>query len=482
MTRHYLQRWISSIAVGLLFGWPLPVSAQTFSSGSTGVDGAFAPTVNTTVALPPDGVFNYTTVTIPAGVTVTFTPNAANTPVTILATEGVTIAGTLSVNGSNGAPFSKTGPLVNVGAVGGPGGFRGGNGEARGGGTGPSPGQGFDGGIIGNFALFTQTNGNYGVSTSFVALLPLFGGSGGGGAVAPVGQSGAAGSGGGGALVLASSTQITVNGSVTANGGAAATCPMIKREQIPGAGSGGAIRLVARTITGTGSLEATGGFQCPPFGAGGLPFFAGDGRIRLEAFTLGFSGTTDPAPSTTAAPGPVTPASNPALIKLPTLAISKVGVIPAPGTPGGSYTTADVSLPQNTTNPVPITLTATNIPPGTVFTVKLLPQTGDATTTTSSFLDGTFASSTHSANVNFPVGEVSLLNAFGSFTLPTQVASLYPLIDGEPVDRVMVAAAYGGPSTVTLVTKSGKEVPADQLPLPDQTTLAHALEVVFTGR
>ena len=38
----------------------------------TGVDGAFAPTVNTTVTLPPSGIFNYTSVTIPSGVTVKF--------------------------------------------------------------------------------------------------------------------------------------------------------------------------------------------------------------------------------------------------------------------------------------------------------------------------------------------------------------------------------------------------------------------------
>ena len=105
--------------------------------------------------------------------------------------------------------------------------------------------------------------------------------------MAPVGASGASGSGGGGALLLASSTQISVNGSITANGGVAAFCTFGQRQQTSGAGSGGAIRLVAPTITGAGALAATGGLQCPPFGGGGAPIFAGDGRIRLEAFTLG---------------------------------------------------------------------------------------------------------------------------------------------------------------------------------------------------
>ena len=76
---------IGIVSIAALFGWATAVSAQTFSSGSNGTLGAFAPGANTTVTLPPDGVLNYTTVTIPAGVTVSFTPNAANTPVTMLA-------------------------------------------------------------------------------------------------------------------------------------------------------------------------------------------------------------------------------------------------------------------------------------------------------------------------------------------------------------------------------------------------------------
>jgi len=84
-----------SVVVGLLLLGPSAAHAQTFSSGSTGADGPFAPTSDVTLTLPPDGVFNFTTVTIPAGVTVRFTRNTANTPVTLLATGDVTIAGTL---------------------------------------------------------------------------------------------------------------------------------------------------------------------------------------------------------------------------------------------------------------------------------------------------------------------------------------------------------------------------------------------------
>lgn len=91
-----IQKWWRKPTVFLLMGVALgvtlragPVAAQTFSSGSTGADGAFNPTVSTTLPLPPDGVFNFTTVNIPAGVTVQFQRNATNTPVFLLATGDV---------------------------------------------------------------------------------------------------------------------------------------------------------------------------------------------------------------------------------------------------------------------------------------------------------------------------------------------------------------------------------------------------------
>lgn len=136
---------LSCLVWGLV-GSPSALAQVPFNSGSTGVLGALNPTSNTAIALPPDGVLNYTTVNIPAGVTLTFTSNASNTPVTLLASGNVTIVGTVSVNGFDGVPQSSTGPTLNVGALGGPGGFAGGNGGQRGtndsGTTGQGPGGG----------------------------------------------------------------------------------------------------------------------------------------------------------------------------------------------------------------------------------------------------------------------------------------------------------------------------------------------------
>lgn len=459
---------VSAVTLGLL--WSAETHAQTFSSGSTGALGAFSPTGNTTVTLPPDGVLNYTTVTIPAGVTVNFAKNAANTSVTLLATGDVTLAGTINVNGVNGTGGTGSGPLISPGGVGGPGGFPGGAGASRGGGIPAAAGQGPGGGAAGSTGGLNQAS--YGAPGSFVSLLPILGGSGGGGGDAftifGVPQSGGSAGGGGGAIVLASSTKITVTGSIMANGGiGAVSCAGVPDG---GHGSGGAIRLVAPQVTGPGMIHALGG-------SAGACISAGAGRIRLEAFTLTFSGATSPTASTSPTPGPVTAASNPALTNVPTLSISSVGGIAMPSVPTGSYTTADVALPGGTANPVPVAVTATNTPLGSIFTVKVIPQSGSATTFNSSVSTGTFAVSTAIANVNFPAGTVSVLNVFATVTL---TAALRPEFDGEAIERVLVAAGLGGTSSITLVTTSGKEVAVEQLPVAEQVKLASALEELRT--
>src|SRR6266702_2100635 len=132
MARKSLQIWMGGAGFLLVLLGASPVAAQTYTSGSTGSLGAFAPdcnpkpcTISPLVTLPPDGVLNYTTVTVPLNVTVMFTPNAANTPVTLLATGDVTIAGTISVDGADGVVASAN-PSIKPGGAGGPGGFAGG--------------------------------------------------------------------------------------------------------------------------------------------------------------------------------------------------------------------------------------------------------------------------------------------------------------------------------------------------------------------
>src|SRR2546427_11910874 len=124
-----MLRLASVVASGLLVLGGGIAMAQTFNSGSTGADGPFSPTATTTLTLPPSGAFNFTTVNIPSGVTVRFTKNAANTPVTILASGDVTIAGTIDVSGSPGGTGSSQTLLAPSGGSGGPGGVSGGSGS-----------------------------------------------------------------------------------------------------------------------------------------------------------------------------------------------------------------------------------------------------------------------------------------------------------------------------------------------------------------
>ncbi|HTD67918.1 MAG TPA: hypothetical protein VK846_15445, partial [Candidatus Limnocylindria bacterium] len=106
-----LATWIGMTITSTAF-------AQPFDAGSTGADGALNVTSNTTLTLPPNGIFNFTTINVAAGTTLTFARNALNTPVHLLATSNVTINGTIDVSGAVGS--------ATAGGRGGPGGFDGG--------------------------------------------------------------------------------------------------------------------------------------------------------------------------------------------------------------------------------------------------------------------------------------------------------------------------------------------------------------------
>ncbi len=439
--------------------------AQTFSSGSTGADGAFTPAANTTLTLPANGVFNFTTVNIPAGVTVKFQRNATNTPVFMLATGNVLIAGTIDIGGETGGS-GGAGPvaLIGKGGEGGPGGFAGGN-AGRGiefggsflqqGGRGLGPGGGGrissapDNGAGGGFGEpGVPSGGGGGVTYGSPTLLPLVGGSGGGGG-AGGNPNGCAGGGGGGAILIASSGTITVNGEILARGGA--TGPPPCGGGGGGGGSGGGIRLVANTIAGTGSLHAQGGTGTN-FGFPIQQSEGGRGRIRLEANTFTFSGFRSP-PASIATPGTVFVTPN------PTLSITAVAGQAAPTNPAGSFTIPDIVLPATTTSPVTVNLAASNIPVGTTIQVSVLPFNGyTATVANSTGLSGTLASSTASASLAIALNQPSVLMAETTFQLTASTGDPPVVVAGEVVKAIRVAATYGGGSTVTYITESGREV------------------------
>src|SRR5262245_28802837 len=226
---------LSAILLGLmvLAAWPITRSqAQGFNSGSTGADGAFAPSASQAVQVPDSGVFNFTTVNVARGVTITFIRNTRNTPVTILATGNVTIAGVINVDGDGGTS-NGSGGLGGVGGfTGGTGGFNdgsGGTGDGPGGAAGgarSTRGSGGGGGFAqpgapGNGDSSPAAGGpRYGSRN----LSPLIGGSGGGGGCGFASRTGGGGGGGGGAILIASSGTISFGesagpGTISAKGG-----------------------------------------------------------------------------------------------------------------------------------------------------------------------------------------------------------------------------------------------------------------------
>ena len=407
-------------------------SLAAFVSGSTGADGDFTPIVNTVLQIPASGIFNFGTVTIPSGVTVTFTKNSQNTPVTILATGDVTISGAVIVDGTSASN--------NLPGTGGPGGFDGGyggnpyvlgyRGQGPGGGSGgltmglagSGGGGGFSaGGSAGNLCAtyYNGSGGQYcqgsgsgagGAAYGNAGLIPLIGGSGGGGG-AGVNNTSGAGGGGGGAILIASSGTIRVNGSITANGGNGTYAGGYNGSSggsnatfnAGGAGSGGALRLVANVITGEGTISAVGGSSqyYSTYSNGYYPYtYTGGtgsvGRIRMETWQFTRVGNTSPSYSIFTYPATLYPPT------IPSLAITQVNGQNVPATPTGAFRTPDVSIPFNTPSPITVTVSALNIPvAGKTVTVRAMPESGNTIITATGTLAGTDSAS--SVQVSLPI-------------------------------------------------------------------------------
>ncbi len=459
-----------ALAFACLSGISSAVVAAPFSSGSTGGDGAFAPTQNTVLVLPPSGVFNFTTVSIPTGVTVSFKSNATNTPVMILATGDVTIEGTIDVRGADADVMREpVGSFLQQGALGGPGGYAGGRGgnatQAASPGQGPGGGEGGNGGYCvygdasrggggGGFAAIGQASAckrAYGSDANFKGaggsgygssvMLPLVGGSGGGGgagAIASTGLPGGGGGGGGGALLIAASGKVTLSGTIAAQGGLGAYISgcSYKGNVYGGGGGGGAggiVRVLAQSYQGGGTINVNGGAG----GCWGNNYWGGGSG------SLGYVSVETPRAGTLSLNG------------LPSLAITQIGGQAVPPNPTGS---GDISLPLTQANPVQVDIAARYIPPGTALKVVLTPSySGDVVSVNASPLAGTLENSTASASINIPYGASTLL-VQASYTLTLAMGeALSVYAQGERVESILMSAVPGGETEFKLVTVSGKQ-------------------------
>lgn len=352
-------------------------------AGGYGSDGALTVSSNTTVnlSLAPTGtwdqnnaanagkgvydptqwavVFKYSSVTINVNDTLKFKNNLTTAPVVWLVNGNVTINGTIDLSSDN--LLDIYGLTYNPG----PGAFRGS--APRGGGFGP-------GGALGtNSSASYATAGTAGTPGKVYgnsSILPLIGGSGNAGAASP-------GSPGGGAILIAATGTITVNGKITSSD----------------YGSGGAIRLVADTISGTGTLLASS------FGN------SGDGRIRLEANTIGSGISTTPI-AAGALPGATATIWPPATAA--TVRIVSVGSAVAPADPMARLNfTADV-FPSVLSATLPVSIETKNVPITATVNLRVAPVSTTPTTVPASYVSGDVNTAEWTANITPPVGSTIL--------------------------------------------------------------------------
>jgi len=380
--------------------------AQTFISGSTGADGALdfsgVPS-GTTILFDPDtfappldqdgdNVYHFTTITIPAGVTVQLSAEVLGVkPVVWLASGAVQIAGVVDLDGRPGHNRFDT-PIPSVAGAGG---FRGGVGRRSN--LDAQPGDGPGGGHVttsvgGGAGHAVAGGGGFGGGGAAYGndfLLPLVGGSGGAGGA--FSTSGCGGGAGGGALLIASSVSTTVNGTIRAVGGSSiCSTGGFFCSNCGGAGSGGAIRLMAPIISVSGSIFATGSFSA------GTPS-GSHGRIRLEAFQSNVTGSFITPPPHIVSPGIVFLPDT-----APSVRVVRVAGVDVPENSTGSFFMPDVTI-DNVAAAI-IEIEARNVPLGTVVQLSIFSETGLRQVVESTPFESTEARSNATAVVTLPHG------------------------------------------------------------------------------
>lgn len=388
------------ILAGALLALSWSASADLAIPGADGSDGAFAPTANVEIDLsqaptagwstPGDGrgvydptkwavVFKYSSVSIPAGVTVSFKNHDSRAAVIWLVSGDANIAGTLSLVGQNYL-YAPARPEP------GPGGFLGGVGYQ----SSSSPaggGLGIGGGLAGRSGGSHATAGYANPSPLYGnrRVLPLVGGSGGGGSTT---TSGAGGAGGGGALVLAVTGTLRVDGIINASGGSGYSITN------SGSAAGGAVRLIAESLAGTGRIYAVGGQTSTP---------GGEGRIRIEA--LSSSAVWDVVPLTN-----VAPPDDPVLLWLPagapTVEVISIATAAVPPDPRARLELwrEDISLPL-LGGPADIVLATNNVDTANATVrVRVTPEYGAPFFVNAAFDSGDYQAATWVATTTLPEG------------------------------------------------------------------------------
>ena len=317
-------------------------------------------------------VFKYSSVSIPAGVMVSFINHPTHAPVVWLVQGNVTINGSVNLNGAAGT----TGVQALTPAVPGPGGFRGAAYGPQGVGSGLGPGGGSPGSGYGGV-------GNYSTSYGNPSVLPLIGGSGGG---ATSYQGGWAGGAAGGSILVGAAGTITIAGGLYAKGGSG---------DPSGGGSGGAVRLIGSQILGSGEINCLGGGANNPGDAG---------RVRIESPVLAASLRT--YPETIAVPPATPPLIWPPDVA-PKVRVVSVDTFGAPADPTAPLvSSADVAIQNDT--PAVIMLETSNFPIEGIVQVRAAQKWGTASWIRAYYVSGNQATAQWRATNTFVKGYTTL--------------------------------------------------------------------------
>jgi hypothetical protein len=167
-----------------------------------------------------------------------------------------------------------------------------------------------------------------------------------------------------------------------------------------GAGSGGAVRLVATSLIGNGSISVGGGVTSDSSFWGG-PYVlngAGSGRVRIDVLQSSFSGSVG---------GVFTQGFQPIILsagQASQLTVASVGGVPVSASPTGVLTTPDAVLSSQQDNPIPVVVNCANLPLNTLITVSVKPANGASVSATGYNNAGTQASSTATIPIIIPRG------------------------------------------------------------------------------
>jgi hypothetical protein len=160
-----------------------------------------------------------------------------------------------------------------------------------------------------------------------------------------------------------------------------------------GNGSGGAVRIIAGSLSGSGSIVATGETN----GKSG-----GDGRIRLE--TLSGGADLKPAPST-----PIEPPSDPVMIwppdTAPSVRVISIGSYNVPADPQSSLGPAPPDLRFFSAAPLTATIETKNVETANAkVTLRVTPKHGAAFMVDATYVSGNTQTALWTAHVSVPQG------------------------------------------------------------------------------